>query len=43
MARKLRLSVKTIKARRERIKFKLDVKNGVELNRFAVQWVMEKG
>jgi DNA-binding NarL/FixJ family response regulator len=42
-ARKLHLSPKTIEAHRERIKLKLDLKNGVELTRRAVQWVLEKG
>jgi DNA-binding NarL/FixJ family response regulator len=43
IAAKLHLSPKTVEAHRERIKLKLDLKNGVELNRRAVQWVLEKG
>jgi DNA-binding NarL/FixJ family response regulator len=43
IAGKLHLSPKTVEAHRERIKLKLDLKNGVELNRRAVQWVLEKG
>ena len=40
---KLDLSPKTIEAHRENIKAKLDLKNGAELNRRAVQWVLENG
>ena len=40
---KLDLSPKTIEAHRENIKAKLDLKNAAELNRRAVQWVLENG
>lgn len=42
IAHKLQLSVKTIETHREKIKGKLDLKNSAELNRRAVQWVLEK-
>lgn len=41
IARKLILSAKTIETHREKIKGKLDLKNSSELNRRAVQWVLE--
>jgi DNA-binding NarL/FixJ family response regulator len=41
IARKLKLSAKTIETHREKIKSKLDLKNSTELNRRAVQWVLE--
>jgi DNA-binding NarL/FixJ family response regulator len=41
IARKLKLSAKTIETHREKIKGKLDLKNSAELNRRAVQWVLE--
>jgi len=43
IARKLNLSPKTIEAHRESIKAKLDLKNAAELNRRAVQWMLENG
>ena len=43
IGRKLNLSPKTIEAHRENIKTKLDLKNAAELNRRAVQWVLENG
>ena len=43
IARKLDLSPKTVEAHREKIKAKLDLKNAAELNRRAVQWVLENG
>lgn len=43
IAARLHLSVKTIETHRENIKDKLDLKNAVELNRHAVQWVLENG
>jgi len=43
IGRKLELSPKTIEAHRENIKAKLDLKNAAELNRRAVQWVLENG
>ena len=41
IAGKLKLSPKTIETHREKIKGKLDLKNSAELNRRAVQWVLE--
>ncbi len=41
IARKLKLSAKTIETHREKIKVKLDLKNSAELSRRAVQWVLE--
>jgi DNA-binding NarL/FixJ family response regulator len=42
IARKLNLSPKTIETHREKIKSKLNLKNGAELNCRAVQWVLEQ-
>jgi DNA-binding NarL/FixJ family response regulator len=41
IARRLHLSVHTVETYRERIKSKLDLKNGAELSHFATQWVLE--
>jgi DNA-binding NarL/FixJ family response regulator len=41
IARKLKLSAKTIETHREKIKTKLNLKNSAELSRRAVQWVLE--
>jgi DNA-binding NarL/FixJ family response regulator len=41
IARKLKLSAKTVETHREKIKGKLNLKNSAELNRRAVQWVLE--
>lgn len=41
VAHKLHLSHKTIETHRENIKSKLSLKNASELNRHAVQWVLE--
>jgi DNA-binding NarL/FixJ family response regulator len=41
IARKLKLSPKTVETHRENIKGKLNLKNSAELNRSAVQWVLE--
>ncbi len=41
IAGKLKLSPKTVETHREKIKAKLDLKNSAELNRRAVQWVLE--
>ena len=41
IAGKLKLSAKTVETHREKIKGKLDLKNSTELNRRAVQWVLE--
>lgn len=43
VARRLDLSPKTIETHREKIKQKLNLKNSAELNRRAVQWVLERG
>ncbi len=42
IAGRLHLSVKTIESHREKIKAKLKLKSGVELNRHAIQWVLEQ-
>ncbi len=41
IARKLKLSPKTVEAHREKIKSKFKLANAAELNRRAVQWVLE--
>jgi DNA-binding NarL/FixJ family response regulator len=43
IARKLFLSVHTIDTYREKLKIKLNLANSAELNRYAVQWVLENG
>jgi DNA-binding NarL/FixJ family response regulator len=43
IARNLGLSPKTIETHREKIKEKMNLKNSAELNRRAVQWVLENG
>jgi len=43
IARRLDLSRKTIETHREKIKQKLNLKNGAELSRRAVQWVLGRG
>lgn len=43
IAEQLHLSVKTIETHRDRIKKKLNLESGSELNRRAMQWVMEQG
>jgi DNA-binding NarL/FixJ family response regulator len=43
IAMRLQLSPKTVETHREKIKQKLNVKNSAELNRRAVQWVLERG
>src|SRR5262249_42308588 len=42
IARELHLSVKTIETYRDRIRLKLDLKDGLELVRSAVEWRLEK-
>ena len=42
IAKKLFLSVKTVEAHREHIKEKLNLKNGTELMRFAVQYTLQE-
>jgi DNA-binding NarL/FixJ family response regulator len=43
IAAQLHLSIKTVETYRERIREKLDLKDGAELARCAVQWVLDKG
>ncbi len=43
IASKLELSPKTVETYREHIKMKLNLANGTELTRHAVQWVLEQG
>jgi DNA-binding NarL/FixJ family response regulator len=43
IAAKLELSRKTVETYREHIKSKLNLSNGTELTRHAVQWVLERG
>jgi DNA-binding NarL/FixJ family response regulator len=43
IAAQLHLSIKTVETYRDRIREKLDLKDGTELARCAVQWVLEKG
>lgn len=41
IAEKLTLSPKTVETHREKIKSKLNLKNGTEVNLHAIQWVLE--
>jgi len=43
IAEQLYLSTHTIDTYREKLKIKLNLANGAELNRYAVQWVLENG
>jgi DNA-binding NarL/FixJ family response regulator len=43
IAARLHLSPKTVETHREKVKQKLNVKSSAELNRRAVQWVIERG
>ena len=43
IASQLHLSVHTIDTYREKLKIKLNLANSAELNRYAVQWVLENG
>ncbi len=43
IATRLHLSPKTVETHREKIKQKLNLKSSTELNRRAVQWVLERG
>jgi DNA-binding NarL/FixJ family response regulator len=43
IAAQLHLSIKTVETYRDRIREKLDLKDGTELARCALQWVLEKG
>jgi hypothetical protein len=40
---RLHLSPKTVETHREKVKQKLNLKSSAELNRRAVQWVLERG
>jgi DNA-binding NarL/FixJ family response regulator len=42
IAKRLRLSVKTVETYRDRIRQKLDLSNGTKLAHFATQWVLEQ-
>lgn len=43
IAARLHLSVKTVETYREKIKAKLNLKNGSELTRHAIHWAMRRG
>ncbi len=43
VADQLHLGVRTVETYRDRIREKLDLKDGTELTRCAVQWVLENG
>ena len=43
IAKRLHLSVHTIDTYREKLKGKLNLANSAQLNRYAAQWVLEKG
>jgi DNA-binding NarL/FixJ family response regulator len=43
IAEQLHLCVKTIETYRDRIREKLDLKDGSELARYALQWALENG
>ncbi len=43
IAARLHLSPKTVETHREKVKQKLNLKSSTELNRRAVQWVLERG
>lgn len=43
IAERLHLSVKTIETYRDRIRHKLDLRDGAELTHLATQWVLENG
>jgi DNA-binding NarL/FixJ family response regulator len=43
VAAQLHLSIKTVETYRDRIREKLDLKDGAELARCALQWVLENG
>jgi DNA-binding NarL/FixJ family response regulator len=43
IAERLHLSVKTVETYRDRIRQKLDLRDGTELAHYATQWVLENG
>src|SRR5262249_5605344 len=43
IAERLHLSVKTVETYRDRIRSKLNLRDGTELARYATQWVLENG
>jgi DNA-binding NarL/FixJ family response regulator len=43
IARQLHLSVKTVETYRDRIRQKLDLKDGTAMARYATQWVLDNG
>ena len=43
IAEQLHLSVKTVETHKEKIKRKLNLSSGVELTRYAAQWVFDEG
>jgi DNA-binding NarL/FixJ family response regulator len=43
IARRLRLSVKTVETYRDRIRQKLDLRDGAKLAHYATKWVLENG
>ena len=43
IAERLHLSVKTVETYRDRIRQKLELRNGTELIQYATQWVLENG
>jgi DNA-binding NarL/FixJ family response regulator len=43
IAAQLHLSIKTIETYRDRIRHKLELKDGTDMARFAMQWVLENG
>ncbi len=43
IAQQLHVSVHTIESHREKLRHKLGLKNGAELTRYAIHWVLQKG
>ena len=43
IAERMHLSVKTVETYRERIRKKLDLRDGTELVHYATQWTLENG
>lgn len=42
VAKRMHLSVHTVETYRDRIRQKLGIKNGAELTRFAMRWVLDE-